>query len=386
LHLAPTYWAVVAGVAVWLRIAPVRGTTAFGAANLIALGLLCGPALAVAGLTLATALWTVLALASGGRSWLWSGLAYALPATAFFAYKTAGDWEVIRAATTTAGPLSDAFWLMATLSFSYVFLRGLDAVRAVLAKGSALLDPLGLAGYLFPFHMLLAGPIASYDDHLELNYAGLEPARGGRFLSAANDIATGLVYKHVCAEYLRAFLFGLDAPLSSRGVVDTAALFVYLFFDFAGYSRIALGVGTLMGVPTPPNFRAPFAARNVTDFFTRWHMSLGSFVQRNIYVPVQLQLVRRFGVRRAVWLAVVSLLVCWLFVGLWHRLSWRFAAYGVAFTLIVWVEKVVIDSRWIRPARPESAIAFVRRGLGMAYVFAVVTLMLHLVMEEILTP
>ena len=385
LHLEPTYWALVAGLAVWLRLAPARGTTAFGAANLIALGLLAGPAVAVAGLTLATGLWAVLALANGGRSWLLTGLAYAIPATVFLGYKAAGDWAVVWAAIPTGGPLADAVGLLVALSFSYVFLRGLDATRAVL-KGSPLLDPVGLAGYLFPFHMLIAGPIAGYDQHLKLNAGPPEPVAAGRLLSGASDIATGLVYKHVCAEYLRAFLFGLDAPLESRGLVDTAALFVYLFFDFAGYSRIALGVGTWMGVPTPANFRAPFAAKNVTDFFARWHMSLGGLVQRNIYVPLQLQLVRRFGVGRAVWLALVSLLACWLFVGLWHRLSWRFAAYGAAFAVIVWAEKFVLDRRWVRPARPGSALAYVRRGLGMAYVFAVVTIMLHLVMGEILTP
>jgi D-alanyl-lipoteichoic acid acyltransferase DltB (MBOAT superfamily) len=386
LHLEPTYWAVVIGVAVWRQIAPARGTTAFGAANAIALDLLCGPAVAVAGLTLATGLWAILALANGSRSWLLKGFAYLLPVATFLAYKSAGDWEAARTAMPTDGPLPDAFWLLAALSFSYAFLRSLDAVRAVLAKGSPLLDPLGLAGYLFPFHMLLAGPIASYDEHLKLNADGPEGLSSDRMISAASDIATGLVYKHVCAEYLRVFLFGLDLPLASQGLIDTAALFVYLFFDFAGYSRIALGVGTLMGVPTPVNFRAPFDAHNVTEFFARWHMSLGGFVTRNIYVPLQLRLVRRFGVRRSVWLAFVSLLACWLFVGLWHRLSWRFAAYGAVFALIVWTEKLVLDRRWLRPARPGSGLAYVRRGLGMAYVFAVVTVMLHLVMGEILTP
>jgi D-alanyl-lipoteichoic acid acyltransferase DltB (MBOAT superfamily) len=182
------------------------------------------------------------------------------------------------------------------------------------------------------------------------------------------------------------FLFGLDAPLETRSLADTAVLFVYVFFDFAGYSRIALAAGTLMGVPTPPNFRAPFGARNVTDFFTRWHMSLGGMVQRNIYVPLQLRLVRRFGVRRALWLALVTLVVCWLFVGLWHRLTGRFALYGVTFAVVVWIEKAVFDRRWVRPAKPGTAKAWVRRVLGMAYVFVTVTLMLHIVMNELLNP
>jgi D-alanyl-lipoteichoic acid acyltransferase DltB (MBOAT superfamily) len=385
-HLAPTYWAVVLGLAIWLRLAPVRGTTAFGIANTIVLGILGSPAVALAAITVSTGLWSVLALAAITRLSLTHAVAYAVPVAAFLGYKSASDWEFVRTAIPAEGPVSDAFWLLAVLSFSYVFLRCLDAVRSVLAKGSPLLDPLGLAGYLFPFHMLLAGPIAGYSDHLKLNTGAPEAVVGGRVLSGANDIATGLVYKHVVAEYLRAILFGLDTPLSSKGLVDTAALFVYLFFDFAGYSRIALGVGTWMGVPTPLNFRAPFAAKNVTDFFARWHVSLGALVQRTIYIPVQLKLVRQFGVRRAVWLALVSLLACWLFVGLWHRLSWRFAAYGVVFAMIVWAEKLVLDRRWLRPSRPGSLLSFVRRGLGMAYVFTVVTVMLNIVMQEILTP
>ena len=165
LHLAPTYW-VVAGVAVCLRLAPVRGTTAFGAANTLALAVLAGPAVAVAGLTLATGLWAL--PGAGGRGTVVAVYRARLrdaggrrssvtrrPATG----RSCGT------AIPTAGPLPEAFWLLVALSFSYVFLRSLDATRAVLAKGSPLLDPLGLAGYLFPFHMLLAGPVAAYDQH-----------------------------------------------------------------------------------------------------------------------------------------------------------------------------------------------------------------------------
>jgi D-alanyl-lipoteichoic acid acyltransferase DltB (MBOAT superfamily) len=385
-HLDPTYWALVAGVAAWLRVAPVRGTTAFGAANAVVLGVIFGPAVAIAGLTFATLAWAVLLLSNASRSRLASAIAHGLPCSVFLAYKAAGDWEDLRTAIPTAGPMPDVYWLLLTLSFSYVFLRVLDATRSVLGKGSRLLDPLGLAGYLFPFHMILAGPIAAYDQHLKINDPDGAMPVADRLLPAANDVATGLAYKFICSEYLRTFAFGADVPLESHGLTDTAVLFVYLFFDFAGYSRIAIGAGTLMGVPTPPNFRAPFAAKNVTDFFARWHMTLGGFVQRNIYVPLQLRLVRRFGVRRALRSALVTLLACWLFVGLWHRLSLRFALYGTVFALIVWAEKVVLDRRWLKPARPGTALAIVRRILGVAYVFVVVTLMLHIVMGEILTP
>jgi hypothetical protein len=85
-------------------------------------------------------------------------------------------------------------------------------------------------------------------------------------------------------------------------------------------------------------------------------------------------------------LALVTLWVCWVFVGLWHRLTGRFALYGATFAVVVWVEKTVFDRRWLRPARPGTAKAVVRRALGMTYVFVTVTLMLHIVMNELLNP
>ncbi|HEX3151273.1 MAG TPA: MBOAT family O-acyltransferase [Gemmataceae bacterium] len=388
MHLDPTFWALVVGIGGWLRVAPVCGTTAFGLANIVALALLGGPAVAIAGSVVAIVLWTILWLATqepAGIGWIARRLAYLTPVVVFFAYKAAGDWVGVRAWLSTVEPLNQVHTLLVGLSFSYTALRCVDAAHGVLGKNVPLLDPVGLAGYLFPFHMLLAGPIAAYDQHVKLD-GPIEVDWAERLRKSLNDISTGLIFKHVCAEYLRIFLFGFDAPLASRGLIDTAVLFVYLFFDFAGYSRIALGVGTLMGVPTPSNFRAPFAARNITDFFSRWHMSLGGWVQRNIYVPLQLKLVRQFGVRRALWLALATLIVCWLFVGLWHRLSFRFAVYGVTFAVVVWVEKIMIDRRWLRPARAGTLKAWLRRGLGMAYVFIVVTLMLQIVMNELLKP
>ena len=389
MHLDWRFWAFVLWMGVWLRVTPIRRTTAFGLANAIALIVLGGPKVAIAGLAAATTLWVLLWFAVKGpgvAAWIARRLAYLIPVVLFFAYKAAGDWPGLRSWMAGAEPLPRFHELLVALSFSYAALRCVDAARCVIGNGARLLDPVGLTGYLFPFHMLLAGPIAAYDQHVKLD--GVKPVveSPDEILWAVNDVSTGLIYKHVCAEYLRVFLFGLDARLGSQSLADTALLFVYLFFDFAGYSRIAQGAGTWMGVPTPRNFRAPFAARNVTDFFTRWHVSLGGWVQRNMYVPLQLRLVRRFGVRRALWLALLTLIVCWLFIGLWHRLSWRFAIYGVTFAAVVWLEKTILDRRWVRPSKAGTAKAWVRRALGMTYVFVTVTMMLHIVMNELLKP
>jgi D-alanyl-lipoteichoic acid acyltransferase DltB (MBOAT superfamily) len=389
-HLDWPFWALVVGIGVGLRMIPVRRTGLFGLANLGALIALFGTEVAAAAAGIAAVLWVLLRIAKSspeGIGWVAGRLAYLVPVGLFFAYKAAGDVPVVKEWVRAHEPWPQVHAILIGLSFSYAALRCVDATHCVMGKGAPLLDPVGLVGYLFPFHMIVAGPIGAYDQHVKLD-AGPLPEGPGRLLAAANDLSTGLVYKHVAAEYLRVFLFTADptARVESHSLIDTAALFVYVFFDFAGYSRIALAAGTLMGVPTPENFRAPFVARNVTDFFARWHVSLGSMVQRNLYVPLQLRLVRRFGVRRSVWLALVTLVVCWVFVGLWHRLTWRFALYGVTFAVVVWAEKNVLDRRWLRPARRGSATAWVRRALGMIYVFVTVTLMLHVIMNELLNP
>src|SRR5260370_20160513 len=174
-------------------------------------------------------------------------------------------------------------------------------------------------------------------------------------LAGVNEITTGLFYKFVLAEGVRVFAFGVTEPLVARSWLDTALVMVYVFFDFAGYSRVALAIGRLSGIPTPVNFAAPFASTTVTEFWTRWHMSLGAFVRRNIYLPVQLHLVRRAGVRWAHLVTVLSLVLSFAFVGLWHRLSARFLLWGAGMGAFLALEKLVRGHVSARYAAARSA-------------------------------
>jgi D-alanyl-lipoteichoic acid acyltransferase DltB (MBOAT superfamily) len=122
----------------------------------------------------------------------------------------------------------------------------------------------------------------------------------------------------------------------------------------------------------------------VTDFFTRWHVSLGSWIQRNVYTPLQLFLVRRWGVRRAFWAGLLALLTGWLVVGLWHRFSWLFLLYGLGMALILWLEKASRD-RLLRMRWSKTAWAqWTARLVGPVYVFVVITSMLNLIIAEML--
>src|SRR5262249_48358829 len=106
---------------------------------------------------------------------------------------------------------------------------------------------------------------------------------------------------------------------------------------FSAYSDIAVGVGRMIGVATPENFNRPYLARNMVDYWERWHISLSHFIRRNIFFPVQLALMRSTDGRHPLAITSVAFLVSFLLCGLWHNIGWNWLAWGAyhAFGLIV---------------------------------------------------
>lgn len=393
LLLNPWFWVfvLISHLAAFVPL-PARRSLIFGGLNLAALYVFAGPVAAGLLLMLAVALWAAF---RGTRAAEPSRAARArVAATAFviaLAVVFVGYKLVMEQGAIGSGLLridrerSAYFHALAGLGFSYVFLRAWDVVATLRNPRVPLLDPVSLAGFLAPFHMLAAGPIGAYQHHLTMNEVAPPRPQVDATLAAMNGIATGLVYKFVVAEGLRIFAFGVNGALASRSWLDTALLIIYVFFDFAGYSRVARAIGELNGVPTPINFSAPFASTSVTEFWTRWHMSLGDFVRRNIYLPLQVSLVRSYGLKWAYLAALATLIVSFGFVGLWHRLIGHFILWGAGMGLLMAIEKLVRDRalsrwRWTRSAAAGYGMAVV----GPVYVFAVITTSMHFVMAELL--
>ena len=92
---------------------------------------------------------------------------------------------------------------------------------------------------------------------------------------------------------------------------------------------MSVGIGQLIGVATPENFNKPFLARNIMDFWERWHISLSQFIRRNVFIPVQLSLMRKTGGRAPLWIASFAFLISFAFCGLWHGVSWPWFAWGL---------------------------------------------------------
>lgn len=222
---------------------------------------------------------------------------------------------------------SGARGALSAIGFSYVVLRAVELVRAVVEQRHPRPRPDEVISYLLPFHMLAAGPIQAYDE-FRGQPAIPEALTWATALGGLERIASGLFKKFVIAQVIQEVLL---TGFTARGpylILEAQANYLWLYLDFSAYSDIAVGIGMLLGRATPENFANPLAARNLTEFWERWHISLSQFVRRNLFIPIQLALGRRTHDAHPLVSASVALGVAFLLVGLWHGLSLRFLAWG----------------------------------------------------------
>lgn len=277
--------------------------------------------------------------------------------------------------------------VLSSLTFSYIFLRAIDLIRAIKAR-NPILDPFSLLGYLIPFYMIASGPVNVYTEYVAANERESPSPNFSLLLESINLITNGLFLKFVCAEGLRILVFGLNGKLESTDIFSTAFIFIYVFFDFAGYSYVAFGIGKLLGIPTPLNFQHPYVSKSVTEFWTRWHVSLGDFVKRTIFVPLQVFMVRKWGVGYAYRTNLIALIASFVFVGIWHRLSLKFIIWGIMVGCIVALEKIIRDQlnnkkifSFLKFKGPGKILASI---LGPCYVFCVIVGTLHFAIQDLL--
>jgi D-alanyl-lipoteichoic acid acyltransferase DltB (MBOAT superfamily) len=121
----------------------------------------------------------------------------------------------------------------------------------------------------------------------------------------------------------------IDLPL--------AMLFYYLFLycNFSGFCDMAIGTAALMGIAVPENFENPFAARNVREFWTRWHITLSTYMRDIVFSPISKFFVHAFGPKNANHAIAVTIAIVFLLIGIWHGVGWNFAAYGAAHAIAV---------------------------------------------------
>jgi D-alanyl-lipoteichoic acid acyltransferase DltB (MBOAT superfamily) len=217
--------------------------------------------------------------------------------------------------------------LLTMIGFSYLALRLVEVGRAV-AEGRHRAPSLtSLIDYLLPFHMLAAGPIQSYDEFAA--QADSPPALGpAAALRSIERIVMGMFKKFVLANALEAAFLTSFRARGPYFFLEVQLNYIWLFLDFSAYSDIAVGTGGLIGISTPENFNRPYLARSIIDFWERWHISLSQFIRRNLFIPIQLALVRRTGGRHPLLIATFAFAFSFLLCGLWHGIGLKWLAWG----------------------------------------------------------
>ena len=232
-------------------------------------------------------------------------------------------------------PVGISFYTFQTLSYT------LDIYRGQLKPARNLLD---FAMFVAFFPQLVAGPIVRAADFLP--QLELRPRLDReRFMNGLWRIANGLVKKVVLADQIGAYLVDpvYEAPDAYGPLFHAAAILGFLFqiyYDFSGYSDLAIGVGRLFGFDLPENFNGPFKSRSVSEFWRRWHMTLSFWVRDYVFYP----LMGKRGIRSRVRLSV-SIMTTMVVIGLWHGASVLWLLYGVLQGAVMIVEQNVTLKR-----------------------------------------
>lgn len=224
-------------------------------------------------------------------------------------------------------PLGISFFTFQTMSYS------IDVYRKDVRAERSLID---FAAYVSMFPQLIAGPIVRYSDiSIELkNPQDLRPKLEKGF----NIFIVGLGSKVLLANALAAAI----APIEALSIINTSRILwiiqtlyfgFQLYFDFAGYSLMAIGLGTMFGFTFPQNFNHPYISTSVSEFFRRWHMTLGDWFRSYLYIPLG-------GSRVSLKRLVANLLIVWFITGLWHGADHQFVVWGLWLGLWVIIEKL----------------------------------------------
>ena len=225
-------------------------------------------------------------------------------------------------------PIGISFYTFQILSYVVDVYRG--DVRAQK-------DPVALGAYLCAFPQLIAGPIVRYRD-IEAELADRretaeDTAEGMRRFIAG--LAKKVLIANVTARTADALFASDPAEFGMAGAwIAALAYTVQIYFDFSGYSDMAIGLGRMMGFRYAENFRYPYAAVSVTDFWRRWHISLSSFFRDYVYIPLGGN-----RVSRGRWMGNIA--VVWLLTGLWHGAGWNFVLWGAYYGALLILEKLV---------------------------------------------
>ena len=220
-------------------------------------------------------------------------------------------------------PIGISFYTFQIISYTVDVYRGMAAQRNLV----------DLAAYIAMFPQLIAGPIVRYSDiadSLVNRFHTISAAAEG-----ARRFVLGLGKKVLIANTLGE-LCGLFKASDEKSVLFfwlyAAAYTMHIYFDFSGYSDMAIGLGRVLGFRFMENFNYPYISGSITEFWRRWHISLGSWFRDYLYIPLG-------GNRVTKWRWYLNNFIVWMSTGLWHGAAWNFVMWGLMFALLLVIEK-----------------------------------------------
>ena len=225
-------------------------------------------------------------------------------------------------------PIGISFYTFQLISYIIDVYRGQAKVQKNILK---------LAMYISLFPQLIAGPIVRYttiEEQLENRKYSFE-----KFALGVRRFVIGLGKKvliaNVLGELINVFLATKDSSILFYWMYGIANM-LQIYFDFSGYSDMAIGLGKMFGFEFLENFNYPYIATSITDFWRRWHISLSSWFRDYIYIPLGGNRVSKIK-----WIR--NILIVWLLTGLWHGSAWNFIIWGLYFGILLIIEKIFLN-------------------------------------------
>ncbi|MDD6812029.1 MAG: MBOAT family protein [Lachnospiraceae bacterium] len=245
-------------------------------------------------------------------------------------------------------PLGISFYTFQIVSYL------LDCYRGKFEEKATFLE---FATYVSMFPQLIAGPIVKYEEVAEQMKQRRLSAK--KLENGMKLFTIGLGYKVLLANQMGTLWNTIMTAGAGNLSVPAAWLgaFAYsfqIYFDFWGYSLMAKGLGKMLGFKIPRNFNHPYVSKSVSEFWRRWHITLGRWFKEYLYIPLG-------GNRKGFVRTVLNLLVVWTLTGLWHGANWNFALWGITFFVLLSIEKSGIG-KWLEK----------RKIIGHIYVILVI--------------
>ena len=254
--------------------------------------------------------------------------------------------------------------VLVPIGFSFYAFHSVSYVVSINRRELAPVPPLDLALYLAFFPSLIAGPVNRAAQMLpqirttDLREV-LEPQR------ALGLIALALVKVFLLSGWLGSAWVDpvFETPGNFPPAQTLLAVYGYslqIYFNFSGYTHLVTGIALLLGFRLPPNFDAPYVARNLREFWTRWHISLSTFIRDYVYIPLG-------GSRRGAWLATLNMFLAMLVSGLWHGASVNFLIWGALHGVGLALYKLYARLGWSGPAWLGRVLTF--HYVAFAWIF-----------------